>query len=144
MQVIRPLLQSDIPTVLEMDKACFSDPWTDEMWRGELAREDVRCLVIEDKEKLVGFIVGSVLFEDAELPKIAVLPQAQNCGLGTKLLDALCQQLKALGATRMFLEVRVSNLPARQLYKRNGFEILRTRQCYYPDGEDALELKKDL
>lgn len=144
MQIIRAMQDKDAEAVFAIDTACFPDPWTAEMWQGELSREDVRCLVLEEDGKTLGFALASVLFEDAELPKIAILPTRQKSGLGEKLLKALCKEVKRLGGTRMFLEVRVGNVPARKLYESNGFAILRTRYKYYPDGEDALEMKKDL
>ena len=144
MQIIREMRDQDAQAVFAIDKACFSDPWTAEMWQGELARADIRALVLEEDGKILGFALASVLFEDAELPKIAVLPTRQKSGFGEKLLTALCKEVQRLGATKMFLEVRINNVPARKLYERNGFVILRTRYKYYPDGEDALEMKKDL
>ena len=144
MQIIRALQDGDVENLLALDRACFVDPWTQEMWRGELARADARILVLERDGKIVGFAITTVLFEDAELPKIAVAPSERGLGFGKQLLVALEQTAKELGAERMFLEVRVGNTAARKLYERNGYEELRVRKRYYPDGEDALELQKRL
>lgn len=144
MQIIRALQDADVENLLALDRACFIDPWTQEMWKSELARADARILVLERDGKIVGFAVTTVLFEDAELPKIAVAPSERGAGLGKSLLIALEQTAKELGAERMFLEVRVGNTAARNLYERNGYETLRVRKKYYPDGEDALELQKRL
>lgn len=144
MQVIRLATEKDLAVLLQMDKAIFPDAWTEEMWKSELARTDATCLLLEMDEKAVGFAVVTVLFEDAELPKIALLPKQRGLGLGKMLLDALEMQAKTHGATAMFLEVRVGNSAARKLYETNGYEKLRVRLRYYPDGEDALEMKKTL
>lgn len=144
MQIIRAMQDKDVAEVFAIDAVSFPDPWTAEMWQGELSRDDVRALVLEEDGKTLGFALASVLFDEAELPKIAILPTRQHSGLGEKLLQTLFEEVKRLGATKMFLEVRVGNVPARKLYERNGFEVLRTRYKYYPDGEDALEMKKDL
>lgn len=144
MQIIRELREKDVERLAFIDKACFPDPWTEEMWRGELARSDARFLVLEQSGTVIGFAVTTVLFEEAELPKIAVLPERRGRGLGKALLLALFAEAKMLGADKMFLEVRSGNVPARKLYESNGFTVLRTRTKYYPDGEDAVEMKKDL
>lgn len=144
MQIIRELREKDVERLAFIDKACFPDPWTEEMWRGEFARADARFLVLEQGGTVIGFAVTTVLFEEAELPKIAVLPEKRGQGLGKALLLALFTEAKTLGADKMFLEVRSGNVPARKLYESNGFTVLRTRAKYYPDGEDAVEMKKDL
>ena len=59
-------------------------------------------------------------------------------------MDGFLQGVKARGGERVFLEVRVSNAPARKLYDSRGFDLFRTRRYYYDDGEDALEMKKEL
>ncbi|MBR2023354.1 MAG: ribosomal protein S18-alanine N-acetyltransferase [Clostridia bacterium] len=144
MQVIRALQDADVESVIQMDKTCFPDPWTKEMWKGELSRSDARGLVVEQDGQIVGFALTTVLFEDAELPKIAVQPTCRGLGLGKILLCALEKTAKDCGAERMFLEVRAGNIPARKLYEGNGYETLRVRKKYYPDGEDALEMQKRL
>ena len=144
MQVIRALQDRDVERVMQLDKACFPDPWTRDMWRGELSRADAHGLVIEQDGQIVGFALTTVLFEDAELPKIAVQPTCRGLGFGKTLLCALEKTAKDCGAERMFLEVRAGNAPARNLYEGNGYEILRVRKKYYPDGEDALEMQKRL
>ncbi len=144
MQTVRAITDRDWECVFAIDKACFPDPWTQEMWQGELARTDLCALALETEQGIVGFALASVLFEDAELPKIAVLPAYRGQGLGRALLSALIEVAKARGAEKMFLEVRASNLPARKLYERHGFTTLRIRERYYPDGEDGIEMKKAL
>ena len=144
MQIIRNATQEDVALLAQMDRAVFFDAWTEEMWRSEFARADATCLILELDGEAVGFAITTVLFEDAELPKIAVLQEKRGFGLGKILLSALEQEAKTRGATAMFLEVRVGNVPARKLYEVSGYTTLRVRKKYYPDGEDALEMKKTL
>lgn len=144
MQIIRYASQKDVALLLKMDEEIFPDAWTEAMWQSELGRQDATCLILEIDGVAVGFAVTTVLFEDAELPKIAVLQEQRGLGLGKTLLNALEKEAKMRGATAMFLEVRVGNISARKLYETGGYEKLRVRLKYYPDGEDALEMKKTL
>ena len=144
MQIIRYATQNDVALLLQMDRDIFPDAWTEAMWQSELGRQDAVCFILEQDGVAVGFAITTVLFEDAELPKIAVLKEKRGVGLGKALLDALEKEAKTRGATAMFLEVRVGNISARKLYETGGYQPLRVRLKYYPAGEDALEMKKTL
>lgn len=145
MTKIRPLTKADIKTVAGLEKASFSAPWTQESLLSTLSRADFIGYVLEtDGGEIVGYVFGSILFEDAELHRIAVKSESRGKGYGGRVLDGFLQGVKARGGERVFLEVRVSNAPARKLYDSRGFELFRTRRYYYDDGEDALEMKKEL
>ena len=101
-------------------------------------------MVAVDGEETVGYVFGSALFEEAELNRIAVLENRRGEKIGGKLLDAFIKKAKELDAERMFLEVRVHNVCALRLYESRAFERLRVRKKYYPDGEDAFDMKKEL
>ena len=92
----------------------------------------------------IGFVYGNVVFEDAELYKVAVLPEYRGKGFGKELAQAFIAAVQEKGARQIFLEVRVSNQAALSLYVGQGFERVRLRKRYYSDGEDCLELKKNL
>lgn len=145
MTKIRPLTKADVKTVAGLEKASFSAPWTQESLLSTLSRADFIGYVLEtDGGEIVGYVFGSILFEDAELHRIAVKSESRGKGYGGRVLDGFLQGVKARGGERVFLEVRVSNAPARKLYDSRGFDLFRTRRYYYDDGEDALEMKKEL
>lgn len=145
MTKIRPLTKADVKTVAGLEKASFSAPWTQESLLSTLSRADFIGYVLEtDGGEIVGYVFGSILFEDAELHRIAVKRESRGKGYGGRVLDGFLQGVKARGGERVFLEVRVSNAPARKLYDSRGFDLFRTRRYYYDDGEDALEMKKEL
>ena len=76
---------------------------------------------------------------------IAVLPEHQRKGIGRALMEkALKNMVKIYNAKRCYLEVRVSNYPAINLYKKIGFEVQRIIRGYYADGENAYIMSKDL
>ncbi len=74
---------------------------------------------------------------EAELLRIAVDPAHRGRGLGRRLLEACQRELEAEGLVHLFLEVRVSNAAAIQLYRTCGWKPCGRRPAYYPDGEDA-------
>ena len=144
MITIRDWTEKDLPKLMSLERACFSDAWTTEMMKNEFTRNGFCGVLAEEDGETVGYACGYTLFEDAELPKIAVAEQYRGKGIGSLLLDAFTEKAVAQGAERIFLEVRVSNAPALGLYQSRGFEKTRIRKRYYPDGEDALEMKREL
>jgi len=89
-------------------------------------------------DEVVGYVQCWYTFEDADIINIAVKNSCQRLGIGKMVLSELIRQLKVKGIQNIFLEVRVSNLPAQKLYKSFGFITLTKRERYYINGEDAL------
>ncbi len=87
-----------------------------------------------------GMILGRVAADEAEILTLAVDPGQRRRGIGTALLSAATARAANLGATFMFLEVAVTNDPARALYAAHGFIEAGVRRHYYTDGTDALDL----
>lgn len=142
---IRPLLATDLDALLALDAATNPHPWDRLQWQDSLARH--RCLGLEDAGKLAGFIVALPLPDEAELLLIAINPSRQRQGLGRQLLAGLCMSLLSEGKERLLLEVRESNLRARQFYATAGFAGIGRRKNYYPceqGREDALIYALDL
>ena len=91
-----------------------------------------------------GLILISSVAGEAEILTLAVHPAARRSGLGRALLLAAIGGAAALGATAMFLEVSAINTPARSLYETSGFSPVGRRRRYYPDGSDALVMRRDI
>lgn len=95
-----------------------------------------------------GFVLGRVAADEAELLTIAVAPQAQRSGRGAALLAAFEAEAAQAGAAQGFLEVALSNAPARKLYRAANWAECGRRPGYYrlPEvgREDALILGKSL
>lgn len=141
---VRQWSEKDLLKIAALERECFDDPWTTEMLKGEFLHAESFGAVAEEDGELVGYLCGRALFEDAELLRVAVKEARRGQGIGGRLAAALFDEAKARGARRVFLEVRASNEPALGLYRTRGFERTRLRKRYYPDGEDALEMKKEL
>ncbi len=141
---VRAWTEGDLPEIENIEAEAFKDPWCASMWKGTFKRTDFTGVVIEEDGAVVGFAGATVLFEDSELLRIAVLKCKRGKGYGGRLLDILLQNAKARGAEKMFLEVRVSNAPARSLYESRGFGVTGIRKKYYADGEDAVAMMRTL
>ena len=134
----------DILKISELEKECFSDPWTYRMFvAGFSSKLFYGVCAVEDGE-IVGYACETVLFENAEVDNIAVAESCRRRGVGKKLLKKLETEAKERGARVILLEVRVSNAPAMTMYLKEGFKGIYVRPRYYPDGEDAVVMQKEL
>jgi len=91
-----------------------------------------------------GMVLARVAADQAEILALAVIPAVRRQGRGAALLAAAEARAAAAGAAAMFLEVAEPNAPARSLYARAGYAPAGRRRAYYPDGADALVLRKSL
>jgi len=142
---IRAMELADIDAVLAVEEASFITPWSRSAFAAEIEDNDLACyLVAEVDGKVVGYAGMWVILNEAHVTNVALLPAFRGRGLGMRLMDALCQIAKALGAARMTLEVRPSNRAAQRLYGKLGFEARGVRPGYYTDTkEDAVIMWRD-
>ena len=131
----------DVPMIAQIEKECFSLPWSEASFEDSLAREDTVFLVCEDTE-VVGYVGMYLSFEEGEITNVAVTPSCRKRGCGNLLMEAIKQEAKARDAQCIILEVRVSNAPAISLYKKHGFEEIGIRKNFYEHPtEDAIIMK---
>jgi ribosomal-protein-alanine N-acetyltransferase len=114
------------------------------MFEGSLSLPTTKGLLFEEEGQIKGYILGGVLFEEAEIFNVAVPPEYRKQGFAKRLMTAFEEVVKSQGALVCFLEVRVSNLSALCLYQKFGYEKIGVRKKYYADGEDAFVMKKTL
>lgn len=142
---LRAWEEKDIPVIAEMEKRCFpKDPWTERMLFDALKTSYMWNVLAEEGGQVCGYGCLIVVFEDAEIANIAVDIPYRGKGIGEKLLSAMHEKAKTLGARQSLLEVRVSNAPAIGLYEKLGYERYGIRKNYYADGEDAFVMKMQL
>jgi ribosomal-protein-alanine N-acetyltransferase len=142
--LIREWTKADVVTVAALERICFLDAWTEEMVRSAFESPYFQGVVLEENGAVIAYACASVLFEEAEVGTVAVVPAFRGKGLGKVLMTELENRCKEKGAEVLFLEVRVSNEPAIRLYSGRGFEKIGLRKRYYEDGEDAFVMKKSL
>jgi ribosomal-protein-alanine N-acetyltransferase len=135
---IRPLVYSDLPAVLAIERRAFGTPWSLAMFVLELSKPSGICLAAADEHGgLVGYLVCSRYADVWHLMNVAVDPARRREGIATRLLERLFGE--AGTDARYTLEVRTSNGGAIAMYERFGFRAAGHRRRYYHDnGEDAL------
>ena len=133
-----------VAQVAELEKLCFSDPWSEKSVAFELENNLSLWLVSEDGDRIAGYVGSQTVLDETDMMNIAVHPDYRRRGIAEALVDALVLELKALGSRCLTLEVRASNEPAIKLYEQLGFEQIGKRPRYYRNPrEDALILRKE-
>lgn len=163
------MTSEDVSEVLELERRLFpQDAWPRRFFLDELAQAEPAAsaekatrrywvAVVEQGRpdgaepgargreavrRIVGYAGMMCVLPFADVQTLAVAPEAQRAGLGTRLLRALVGEAQRRGAEQVLLEVRGDNPGAQALYRREGFSHIHTRTMYYPDGEDALIMQK--
>ena len=140
---IQKATEDDIPRILEIEQESNSPPWTHGALLNELYKTDSYFIIAVNNVNIIGFAILSKTGDDGELLKIAVDKFARKTGIGNLLIKAIIDYATENELESIFLEVRISNEPALNLYKKHGFKPVRTRKNYYTDPvEDALNMVK--
>ena len=133
-----------VAQVAQLEKVCFSDPWSERSIASELNNPLSYWLVALDGDQLTGYIGSQSVMGESDMMNVAVSPDYRRRGIGEALVNALAADLKAKGNTCLTLEVRASNDPAIALYEKLGFHQAGRRPNYYHNPkEDALILRKE-
>ena len=143
---VSPVEEDGLALLTAMEAACFSDPWSRGAIASHLASAAGIALIARDTEgNALGYLLGLSLSGEAELLRIAVLPEHRLRGVGLELLDGFLFRLRGEGITSCFLEVRRSNVGAIALYEGAGFEAVGERKHYYKNPtEDAILMARHL
>jgi [ribosomal protein S18]-alanine N-acetyltransferase len=139
---LRGAVEADVPALVRLERASFTDPWDAPAFRALLQAAAARVTVAERAGVLVGYSAVLQASDEAELANLAVDTAVQGRGIGRALLSAALAAAEADGVRAMYLEVRESNATARHLYEALGFATVGRRRGYYrqPD-EDALVMQ---
>jgi ribosomal-protein-alanine N-acetyltransferase len=139
------MTQNDLPRVVELERDTFSIPWSEEGFLTAMQRSENCFLVIEDEKGVQGYCGYYRVLDEAEIMNVCINKARRGQGLGSAMVEQLLKEAKEGGATRILLEVRVSNEPAIRVYKRLGFVPLGVRKGFYEKPvEDALIMQCDL
>ena len=143
--MILPMNESHVSAVAEIEKLCFSAPWSERSIVAELRSEWSLWLVEERDGVVVGYVGSQSSPPEADIMNVAVSPDYRRQGIGESLMIALGEALTQKGIESLTLEVRASNEGAIALYSRLGYEQVGCRPNYYTDPkEDALIMRKEL
>ena len=137
--VIREMQETDIKEIADLEKECFSEPWSETSLRDELTNETARFYVLRDNEKLLGYIGSNNICNEVYITNVAVNTDCRGMGYGKILVNHLIKQSEVEKAFFITLEVRESNENAISLYEKCGFKLIGKRNNFYSKPtENAL------
>lgn len=137
---IKKLSTEYIKAVAEIERACFSSPWDEAALEAELNNACSHLYVALDGDRVAGYAAVYCVCGEADIARVAVLPEYRRQGIATKLL---LKSFEDNQADCVFLDVRESNAAAISLYKSLGFEQVGIRRNYYTDPtENAILMKR--
>ncbi|MDO5545160.1 MAG: ribosomal protein S18-alanine N-acetyltransferase [Eubacteriales bacterium] len=141
---IIPMNESHVAQVAELEKLCFSDPWSENSVASELSNPLSLWLIAEKEGTVCGYVGSQTVLDETDMMNIAVRPDCRCKGIAAALITELVDRLKDQGSRILRLEVRESNAPAIALYEAMGFIQLGLRKNYYRNPrENALILGKE-
>ena len=144
--IIRQMKEDDLGRIMEIEKDCFTTPWSRESFLIEITENLLaRYLVAEVDGIVAGYGGIWMIVGEGHITNIGVESKYRKLGVGKKLVEGLITVSKAMGIKSMTLEVRESNIPAQKLYEQYGFISHGIRPNYYQDdNEDAIIMWKKL
>ena len=152
---LRKFTMNDLGDVTHINQVCLPENYTDFFFVDLYRRFPETFVVAEQNGKIVGYIMCRIetglsnlglpgLVKKGHVVSVAVLPEYRRRGIGEALVTRAMDGMKKYGAKQCYLEVRMTNQEAVNLYKKLGMEVSRSIRGYYADGEDAFVMSKKL
>ena len=142
-----PITEARVDAVVAVEQQTYPHPWT----RGNFmdsVRSGYQAQMLRSGAHVLGYFVAMKGVDEVHLLNLTVTPPCQGQGWGGVMLDTLAAWSRGQGAQWLWLEVRVSNQRAQQLYERHGYRRVGERKAYYPDDngkrEDAVVMSLKL
>lgn len=130
--------------IAQLERECFSDPWSQNSIASELENPLSYWLVAMAGNVVAGYVGSQTVLGESDMMNLAVHPEFRRQGVAQDLVQALIDGLNQRGSHCLTLEVRASNAPARKLYEKLGFVQVGIRPNYYQHPrEDGLILRKE-
>jgi len=152
---LRKFAPDDLQNVMQINRVCLPENYTDFFFMDLYQRFPEIFIVAEENGEIAGYIMCRIevglsnygfggLIRKGHVVSIAVLPQYRRKGIAQAVITRALEGMQYYKAKQCFLEVRVTNEAGILLYKKLGFEVTRTLNGYYSDGEDAYVMTKRL
>jgi len=149
---IRPIIRdgkrTDIQQIAAIEQVSFDQPWSAESFTHELSLPFSRTIVAQDPGRsdgeILGYLCRWLVADECHILSLAVAPAFRRAGIAEILMSEAIAEAARKGVTVITLEVRRSNLSARNLYRKLSFAERRVRKNYYGPGEDAIIMERRL
>lgn len=139
---VENLKKNHIDSIAELEKICFSEPWSADAIMDSF-RSGTVFLVAEKDGKVLGYVGIKPVLDEGYITNVAVFPEYRRMGVGAALMHSLDRLARNKGLAFISLEVRKSNLPAISLYESFGYKTEGVRKNFYRDPlEDAIIMTK--
>jgi len=146
--IIRDAKSIDIQQIAAIERLSFEQPWSIESFVHELSLPFSRTIVglsnDDLRAEIIGYLCRWLVADECHILSVAVAPQFRRTGIGEILMGEVIAEAAAKGVAIITLEVRRSNLAARNLYRKLNFAERRVRKNYYGPGEDAIIMERRL
>ena len=140
---ITKINETYIKQIANIETMCFSTPWSESALLEELSNESAVFLCAVEENEVLGYVGFHFVLDEGYIALVAVHPNHRKKGIGRALVKKAIEKAKELGLSFLSLEVRVSNIPAQNLYQSLGFENLGKRPNFYTlPTEDAYIMTK--
>lgn len=143
--LLRPMTKDDLDEVMAIERSAYRYPWSSGFFLQELQVACARSILAEVDGKICGYVLFWLLPGSIDIHNLAIASDFRRLGLARLLMRQVVAAAGAQSATRVTLEVRQSNEPAKRLYMSLGFVQTGLRKGYYSDdGEDAFSMTLEL
>ena len=141
--MIVPMTREHIPQVAEIERLCFSEPWSEQALSESLDSQYSHFYVYLDGDRVTGYMGLYAVAGEGSVTNVATHPDSRGRGIGTALVKNALEVGKRLELEYIFLEVRESNIIAQGLYEKCGFEVVGKRKGFYAmPKEDAVVMQQ--
>ena len=130
----------DIPAIAELEKMCFSAPWSEKAILDTMSGENAIFLVAKEDDAVCGYIGSYFVLDEGYITNVAVNPEFRRRGIGKALVRELIEKGKEKNLSFWTLEVRESNFGAIALYASLGFENVGKRPKFYSNPVESADL----
>lgn len=142
-----PLTDAWLDDVMRVEQSAYAQPWSRGNFTDSL-RAGYQALMLVAGSELIGYFIAMKGVDEVHLLNVTVAPPYQKQGWARVMLDGLALWARGQGAQWLWLEVRVSNSRAQQVYQAHGYQRVGERKGYYPaltgEREDAVVMNLQL
>lgn len=137
--------ESDLGEMNRIEQEAFTTPWSEELLRGAIRNPQYTVRTLHSREaRLLGFYIAHTVGDRSNLDNLAVAAWLRNRGHGSQMVEDWLELGSAERLEQMTLQVNTANTGAQRLYERFAFRTTRLLVAYYPNGDDAYEMRRDL
>lgn len=142
---LRKMTKNDLYQVIAIEKQSYDFPWSDVVIKDCLFNK-YDCYVAGDKN-ILGYMISKITSQDSHILNLTIDSEYRGLGIGSSFLDLITKECKLHQSKHIYLEVRLSNTIARNLYQKFGFRSIGVRKNYYKNKsgrEDAVVYRKNI